>query len=753
MKRFFFLAVCAGLSVSAHADDTTRFSLQDYPARVDEMKAACTAGSESPECRVALMSVLPSTIEALSYLGYNSTYDQAAPVLRQFAGSKAAELRAAAIYALARLGPKPEDFPVLRQALLSDSPGVRRAALGALKKTADPLAQELYERASTSPSYLPSGSYFEPDRLPFDPAQAGIATWPQNTRFLHFQRLANKGAYVFIADGDVASAVALFEAQAGTKAVGMGDIMARYGAEYGDLLASWAARNEKLGAVQAIVLNAPDKPSQAKPAFIAFVYDDYALGATGFALVNLPGASLPSLPQQTQQAAAPPPADPDHPWYEHGKFAPKEGAADDDVAAWKQVLDAEGDGAQAYLDAFPDGAYRSEAEAIATAPAIETDLDVYPETDPIKVHWRGVQPADGMSLTLGQVTDDSADSNMAQNRPEVQGAEGDAELQLYPYIDAGVYEVRLVDQNGQALATREIRIAMVSATLTLDAATVKPGADIHVSFSGMPGLPRDVISIAKKGTRRGDIGFVRAETGGKTEGSVTLRAPDEPGDYEVRASFNGEYRERGSVALTVKGPELPPEPADKSVPSLTLIAAEFETNEKIVIRYAGLGDEKGTYIALAEAGAPLSQYVSYVDAKGAEGTVEMKLPPEPGAYELRAFIGGKTDAAKATAALTLSVPAGAPMATFALDKTSYAPGETIGIDFKGMSGSKQDYFAISAPKDRYSRYVTYVYTKGEIDGHAELKAPTQPGSYEVRAFFDEREDILRGRVAFTVAGP
>ena len=79
------------------------------------------------------------------------------------------EIQAAAIYALARLGPTAEDLPVLREALLSDSPGVRRAATGALKLIPDAAARGT--RRSRRP--MPSGSYFEPDLLPFDPGRHG----------------------------------------------------------------------------------------------------------------------------------------------------------------------------------------------------------------------------------------------------------------------------------------------------------------------------------------------------------------------------------------------------------------------------------------------------------------------------------------------------------------------------------------------------------------------------------------------------
>lgn len=751
MKRPFALALAAPLMMlPAFAQEGDGFSLKDYPQRVDEAIAACGADAAGAACRVQMMSILPTTVDALSFLGYEGSYDAAAPLLRQYAASAVPEVRAAAIYALARLGPKTEDFAAIRNALLSPVSGVRRAAIGALKLLPDAQAQELYARATAG--YMPSGYFGSDDPLPFTPADTGIAPWPDKPRFLFFERGVNNGTYVFTTAQDAASTVALFEQQAGAKAVGMGEMEARFGAAHGDLLKPWIDRNQTIGAVQAIVLK-DTAAGGGDPASLILVYEDYALGATGFALVRLPGEQLPR--PRTAEAAPPalPAADPANPWWSFGAFTPKDGAAADDVAAWQAVIDTGGALAQAYLEKFPNGAYRTEAEAYLGGPGIATDLEVYSETEQVNVTWRNLPAGEDANIvvTMGSPDDQSLYNNIANEDVEVSGAEGSGVLFFSPYTMPGVYDVRVV-QDGEALATTQVRIALREAQLSLEKTAFKPGEEIKVAFKGMQATPKDVISIAKKGDEPDRMGNVRVETGGAADGSVTLKAPNEPGEYEIRAWFNGESRPRGKLAFTVKGPDQPPEIADTSKPGMSLAADTFDASETILVRYAGFTG-KGDYIAIATPGSANTVYLAYVSTKDAAGTIELKLPPEPGTYELRAFPGGRTDTIAVTVPITLTPPPGTNVATLTLDKPSYAPGETIMVSFKNMSTSSNDYVAVVQKGSRYSTYVSFVYTKGAVEGQAELKAPKEPGEYEIRAFFAEDESVLRGSVPLVVAAP
>ncbi|MFT3810805.1 MAG: HEAT repeat domain-containing protein [Micropepsaceae bacterium] len=744
MIRRLLAATALSACLPAFAEDQPPFNLTDYPQRMEAAVAACADNPEGGACRAHLLSVLPSTVEALSFLGYESNYDEAAPLLRDMAAYPVPQVQAAAIYALARLTPRAEDLPVLREALLSDVPAVRRAALGALKLLPDTQAQELAGRAAR----MPSGSNFEADSLPFDPAAMGLPAWPAGTRFLHFQQRPDSGGYAFVTAAPVTDLIAAFEAQSGRKAIGMGEIEARFGAAFADRLAPFVQRNASLGAVQAILLADPETVTDSAPAIVAFVYEDYALAAPGFAIQRLPGTDLP----RPRMAEAPPPPKPEGDaaqWWSTGHLAPKPGASDDDAAAWRAVLNADGDGAEEYLAAFPEGAWRAEAEALLVEPSVTSDQEVYSETDPIKVTWRGL-PADFTGqLALGRAGDERLNDTIGMSLPDIVGASGSVDLAFYAVAEPGVYDLRIVDGEGEAIAITQLRIAVAAATLTPESDNVRPGTEMKIAFSGMAGHERDFISIVKKGEPADKQGSLRVETGAVTEGNITIVAPKEPGDYELRAWYGRDARVRARVPFTVRGPDQPPEIADGEGPALALAGATVTANETVLVRYGRMPGSGGQYLYLAEPGSEASAYVGYKDAKGTEGLVEFDMPSEPGAYELRAIAAGEV---LATTAITIAAPENVAQATLTLEKTGFAPGETIAVTFEGMSGSGNDYIAVAEAGSRYRQYVSYVSTKGEVAGRAELKAPEKPGTYEIRAFYKDDPRILRGTQTITVTG-
>ncbi|BCW87699.1 hypothetical protein sos41_08290 [Alphaproteobacteria bacterium SO-S41] len=765
LRMLIAATLLAGL---AFAEDE-RFSLNDYKERVDATIAACSADPNGSECRVNQMSVLPSTVEALSMIGYNGSYDKHAALLRDFASYPVPQVATAAIYALARLGARHEDLPVIREALLSDVPALRRAALGALKGLADPQAQVLFARGAPNPDYMPSGSSYVHNPLPFDPATVGV-TWPKEPRYLFFRDRRSSGTYTFTTSQDVASTVALFETQAGAKAMGLGDITARFGGDHADLLREWQAQNETEGAIQAIVLKDQATPTRDAPVLIALVFEDYALGKTGFALLRLPGAPFPAPP--TPPVAKPELTAPDDgkEWFSAGVFTPKAEAAADDVDAWREVVfEATPEAAQDYLAKFPAGAYRAEAEAMTTAPVLDASADVYAETQPIAIAWRNMPADREIAIRLDANTDGQPSffDTRASETPIIDKAAGDATLTSSYPLDPGVYSVRAVDRDGVVVAETQVRIALAEATLTLTATSFAPGAPIEIIYADMAGDKRDFISIAKAGATDNDYGSPWLYTNGTATGSLTLQAPSTPGEYEVRAYYREERKVRARVKITVGGaaapaatpapanPEAPPAPTAATGPAaLTLTATSFPTNAVIEIKFANFSGSPNDYISLAKPGSANTEYIVYQRTGGSvAGTLTLKAPAEPGAYELRAFFNEDESVVRATVPITVTAPEGVPLATLALEKQVYAPGETIGITFDNMSGSNVDYVAVAEVGARYSSYVSYVYTKGAKSGRAELKAPTKPGAYEIRAFYNEDESILRASVPLTVANP
>jgi hypothetical protein len=49
--------------------------------------------------------------------------------------------------------------------------------------------------------------------------------------------------------------------------------------------------------------------------------------------------------------------------------------------------------------------------------------------------------------------------------------------------------------------------------------------------------------------------------------------------------------------------------------------------------------------------------------------------------------------------------------------------------------------------------VTYVYSNGARDGTLSLRAPDQPGAYELRAFLATDPSTAKASLPFTVAAP
>lgn len=111
---------------------------------------------------------------------------------------------------------------------------------------------------------------------------------------------------------------------------------------------------------------------------------------------------------------------------------------------------------------------------------------------------------------------------------------------LPPLTKPGKYEIRVYfdDMTSDRTVQARVPIEVTPAppvNLQLDSLTYAPGATIIVTFNTMPGNQRDWLALG----RAGDDGYLTYEyTDGKTSGTETFRAPDEPGKYEVRAYFD-----------------------------------------------------------------------------------------------------------------------------------------------------------------------------------------------------------------------
>jgi hypothetical protein len=97
-------------------------------------------------------------------------------------------------------------------------------------------------------------------------------------------------------------------------------------------------------------------------------------------------------------------------------------------------------------------------------------------------------------------------------------------------------------------------------------------------------------------------------------------------------------------------------------------------------------------------------------------------------------------------------------ATLSLNKTSYTPGERMWVSFKTSVAFASNAWIGIIPSEvphgnesvNDDNDISYVYVKGEKEGVKEMRAPTQPGVYDVRLNDSDDNGKEIASVTFTV---
>jgi Mg-chelatase subunit ChlD len=274
--------------------------------------------------------------------------------------------------------------------------------------------------------------------------------------------------------------------------------------------------------------------------------------------------------------------------------------------------------------------------------------------------------------------------------------------------------------------------APAAITLTVPA-EVSAGAEFEVRY-GTPSDPKDFISIDKPGAADRDYGpyaYVKDGT------AVTLRAPDLPGEYQVRYHRATGYDVLGAAPLRVNDVE-----ATLDAPAEIDAGATFEVN------FSG-PNTKHDFVSIDRAGAADRDYGPYVyTARG--GPVKLRAPDEAGAYQVRYHLG---QSYRVIAARPVTV--GGAGAT--LDAPPNAPaGSEVAVAWTGPD-HPNDFISIDAAGAPARDYGEYAYTK---DGSpVKLRVPDGAGEYAVRYHTGQTYAVLAERplradpVTATVAGP
>ncbi|MGH8166106.1 MAG: hypothetical protein ACREQ1_02640, partial [Woeseiaceae bacterium] len=272
----------------------------------------------------------------------------------------------------------------------------------------------------------------------------------------------------------------------------------------------------------------------------------------------------------------------------------------------------------------------------------------------------------------------------------------------------GKYEVRYLAAASPypTLARQALEVTDSVANLAAPA-TVAAGAEFSIEWTG-PDNPRDFITIVPAGAAEGQYDAYAYTNKGSP---LTLRAPDQAGEYELRYLMgSGSYRTLGRAGVTIGGTD-----ASLTVPPSVAAGSPFE------IGWQGPDNERD-FITIVPAGAPARQYDTYIyTARGNPGV--LKAPEEAGDYEVR-YLTGQSYATLASAAVTVT----AVSATLQAPESAPAR-DAVTVTWEGP-GNPTDYVILLPVGSDNSASGNYaLVTRGKT---LKIATPDEPGDYELR---------------------
>ncbi|MBL9216412.1 MAG: hypothetical protein JNG83_13125 [Opitutaceae bacterium] len=251
------------------------------------------------------------------------------------------------------------------------------------------------------------------------------------------------------------------------------------------------------------------------------------------------------------------------------------------------------------------------------------------------------------------------------------------------------------------------------------APSVNAGAMLTVTWTG-PNNPKDFVTLVKPASASRDYGNYRDTRAGNP---LEIKAPIEPGDWEVRYVAGVSHRVLGRAPLQVVATA-----ATLSAPS------EVIAGGTVKITWTGPNNE-GDYLTLVPRVLPDGQYGNYTyTSKGSP--LEVTAPIVTGDAELRYMTG---QGAKVLQRVPIRIVAASVSLSAPATVTARAD---IPIEWTGPNHAG-DYLTL-VPRDLPDgQYRAYAYTtKGSP---LALPAPKEAGIYEVRYMSGQGAKVLERR--------
>jgi Ca-activated chloride channel family protein len=337
----------------------------------------------------------------------------------------------------------------------------------------------------------------------------------------------------------------------------------------------------------------------------------------------------------------------------------------------------------------------------------------------ILVHWTGPNRQGDYVTIVEKGADNGKFGSYAYTR------QGDpAELRMP--VEPGEYEIRyMLGQPIRTLASVDITATPAEATLTAPD-TVISGEEITVDFTGPPAGSGDWITVVEPDApdnKFTDYHYTKQGSPG------SLRMPLEAGDYEIRFVQGGKkILARKAITVTaalatISGPE-------------TAVAGET-----VNVDFTGPEPASGDWITVTKPDDTPNIYNDYHYTKSGS-PADVRMPLEPGTYELRFVQGNKKVIARQTITVT------AATATLSAKDTAVA-GETVNVDFTGPAPGSGDWITVTAPDAPDNKYNDYHYTKS--GSPADIRMPFDAGAYELRFVQANKKVLARRPITVTPA--
>ncbi|MBM1818091.1 VWA domain-containing protein [Sulfitobacter pseudonitzschiae] len=245
------------------------------------------------------------------------------------------------------------------------------------------------------------------------------------------------------------------------------------------------------------------------------------------------------------------------------------------------------------------------------------------------------------------------------------------------------------------------------------------GSAFTVSWEGEGLAPRDYVTIVPADAEDGAYAdYDRLEN--RTEGE--LRAPAEPGLYEVRLQLDAGDRVLARTPVEVVDAEVA-----VSAPAQVVVGSAFP------VTWQGEGLHPRDYVTIVPAGSADGTYADYDRMQGrSEG--ELRAPAEPGLYEVRLQldVGDRVLARTPVEVVDAEVAVSAP--------AQVVVGSAFPVTWQGEGLHPRDYVTIVPAGSADGTYADYDRMQGRREG--ELRAPAEPGLYEVRLQLDAGDRVL-----------